>query len=66
MIELHRLDGEVLFVNMDLIEFIEETPDTVVTLTSANKFIVRERAHEIQQLVMKNRQEIFRNSSMLE
>jgi len=35
-------------VNADLIESLEATPDTVVTLTSGNKLIVRDRLEEIQ------------------
>ena len=43
MIALTRLNGHPVMVNSDLIEQIEETPDTVVTLTSGNRLIVRDR-----------------------
>ena len=40
MIALTRLNGHPVMVNSDLIESLEETPDTVETLTSGNKLIV--------------------------
>jgi len=44
MIELTRLNNKTFFVNSDLIEIVEETPDTVVTLTNGRKLIVTEPA----------------------
>ncbi|MGD0966797.1 MAG: flagellar FlbD family protein [Candidatus Aquilonibacter sp.] len=52
MIALTRLNGHPVMVNSDLIEQIEETPDTVVTLTSGNRLIVRDRMLEIQQKIV--------------
>lgn len=37
MIEVARLNGKGLTINSDLIEMIEETPDTVITLTTGKK-----------------------------
>jgi flagellar protein FlbD len=48
MISLIRLNGQPLMVNCDLIESVESTPDTVVTLTSGNKLIVRDSMDELQ------------------
>ncbi len=47
MIPLTRPDGSNLLVNPDRIEFIEETPDTVLTLVDGRKLLVRERAAEV-------------------
>jgi flagellar protein FlbD len=49
MIRLHRLGhaAEDFHLNPDLIASIEATPDTVVTLTTHTKLIVRERPHEV-------------------
>ncbi len=47
MIYLTRLNGERIVLNTDLIEFMEKTPDTVVTLTTGKKFVVREPVNEI-------------------
>ena len=42
MIVLTRLNGTQVVVNAELIELIETTPDTLVTLTTGNKINVRE------------------------
>jgi len=47
VIYLTRLNGERIVLNTDLIEFMEKTPDTVVTLTTGKKFVVREPVNEI-------------------
>jgi len=47
MIKLTRLDGEEFIVNAELIRFVETRPDTFVTLTTDDRFIVREKADEV-------------------
>ncbi len=47
MIKVTKLNQSVLYVNADLIEFIEETPDTVLTLTTGVRLVVEERAQEV-------------------
>ena len=42
MIEVTRLNGTQILVNADLIELVEETPDTVITFTTGRKIIVKE------------------------
>lgn len=42
MIRLTRLDGSELFINPDLIETIEETPDTHIALLNGNRYLVLE------------------------
>jgi flagellar protein FlbD len=59
MIALTRLNGQPIMVNCDLIEFLEETPDTVVTLTSGNKLVVRDRMQEIQQKIVAFKRSIY-------
>lgn len=59
MIALTRLNGHPVMVNCDLIESLEETPDTVVTLTSGNKLIVRDRMLEIQQKIIDFKRKIY-------
>ena len=48
MIDVTRLNGKVITVNSDLIEFIEETPDTVVTFTNGTKIVVKEECDAIK------------------
>lgn len=47
MILVHRLKGEPLFINADLIESIEALPDTVVTLVDGRKAVVAESPSEV-------------------
>jgi len=46
-------------VNADLIESLEETPDTVVTLTSGNKLIVRDSMLDIQKKIIEFKRKIY-------
>lgn len=62
MIKVSRLKSQEEFVlNAEIIETIEETPDTVVTLTNGKKLIVEESMDEIVRKVMDYRRAIFRN-----
>lgn len=47
MIKLNRINGTEFALNSDLIEFIEETPDTVISLTTGKKIIVSESVDDI-------------------
>lgn len=59
MIEVTRLNGKKILLNSDLIEIVEETPDTVITLTSGKKIIVKEGRQEVKNLVKSYRKDIF-------
>lgn len=47
MIYLTRLNNQQLIVNADLIKFIEKAPDTVITLLTGDKLVVRETPDEV-------------------
>jgi flagellar protein FlbD len=47
LILLTQLNESPVRVNADLIETIESTPDTVITLTNGKKILVRETADEV-------------------
>lgn len=47
MIKLKRLDGGEVVINVDLIEIVEAKPDTIVTLTTGQKFLVADTPDEI-------------------
>ena len=47
MIKVTRLNGKEFVVNAHLIKFVEETPDTVITLTNQEKIVVTEGADEV-------------------
>ena len=48
MIAVTRLNGTKFCVNAELIEQIESTPDTVITLITGNNIIVRESVEEVR------------------
>jgi flagellar protein FlbD len=59
MIELTKLNDTKFTVNADLIEFVEETPDTVVSLTTGKKIIVQETRQEVTDLVISYKRAIY-------
>lgn len=59
MIYLTRLNGEILAVNADLIELMEETPDTVVTLTTGRKLVVREKTKNIADRIIRVKRAMY-------
>ncbi len=66
MIDLTRFNGTTFTVNSDLIEVIEETPDTVVTLTTGKKLIVKESRQQIKNLVLSYKRKIYIEKETLE
>ncbi len=59
MIEVTKLDGVILTINDNFIVTVEETPDTVITMSTGRKIIVKESRQEIQNLVKSFRKEFF-------
>lgn len=55
MIHVTRLNSSPLILNSDLIEQIEATPDTVITLTTGQSLRVRESAEEIVERIVEFR-----------
>lgn len=56
MIYITKLNHEQVLLNNDLIEQVEETPDTVITLTTGKKLVVVEPMREIYKKVMEAKQ----------
>jgi flagellar protein FlbD len=59
VISVTRLDGSKFYLNSDLIESIESTPDTVLTLTSQKKLVVREAPRDVLDSIVAYRRRIF-------
>jgi flagellar protein FlbD len=59
MIQLTRLNHVPLILNSDLIEHVEVTPDTVIALTTGQKFLVLESAEEVVNKVIQFRKDIM-------
>lgn len=59
MIEVTKLNGSTILINAELIESVEETPDTVLSFVTGKKLIVKESRQEVKNLVKLYRKEIF-------
>lgn len=59
MIELTKMNGVKFLLNPDVIEVVEETPDTVLTTTTGKKIIIKEGRQEVKNLVKSYRRDIF-------
>ena len=59
MIQLTRLNKQPLAVNSDLIKFVEQAPDTVITLVTGEKIVVLEKAQEVLELVVQFRRSVL-------
>lgn len=59
MIELSRFDGSTFYVNPDLIEYLEARPDTVITLTTDKKLIVKERPQQVIDRIVQFRRRLL-------
>lgn len=60
MIRLTRLNNQPLIVNSDLIKFVEQSPDTLITLITEEKIVVREGAEDVLARVIEFRRSVFR------
>jgi len=59
MIQLTRLNNTPLLVNSDLIKFVEQSPDTVITLINGEKILVRENADSVLQRIVQFRRAVL-------
>ncbi len=66
MIKVTRLNKTEFFINPNLIEIMEETPNTVITLTNEKKYIVLEKTSEIVKSIIEFNRMIFLNKTRTE
>ena len=59
MREVTKLSGQKVLINPNLIEVIEETPDTVISFSTGRKIIVKESRQELKNLVKSYRKDNF-------
>ncbi len=64
MIELTRFDGSRFVLNAELIEIVASTPDTVITLISDKKIIVKEDAETVVKKVIEYKRRIFQGEGL--
>ncbi|MBF4691732.1 flagellar FlbD family protein [Fusibacter ferrireducens] len=58
MIKVTKLNGDFIYINSNLIEFIEEMPDTMVTLTTGKKIILKDSVEDIIDRIIEFNQKI--------
>ncbi|MGA8256793.1 MAG: flagellar FlbD family protein [Nocardioides sp.] len=66
MITLTRLSGSVFCLNSDLIERLDSTPDTVITLLDGSKYVVAESMPAVISIIRRHRAEVLALSGLLE
>jgi flagellar protein FlbD len=59
MIKVTRLNDSELWVNAEMIEFVEATPDTIISLVNSKKIVVKEPADAIVEAVIQYRRKIL-------
>ena len=62
MILVTRFDGSTLYINAEMIRSVEHTPDTVITLTSDYKIVVRDTAEQILERIIQYQTQVRGNS----
>jgi flagellar protein FlbD len=59
LIRVHRLNNQEFLINCELIEFVEETPNTVISMVSGRKIVVAETSEEIVKSIIEHKHKIF-------
>lgn len=65
MIKVTRFNGKAFYVNCEMIEFLEATPDTVITTTTGKKIIVSESVEEVIESIKEFKNTIFYSERQL-
>jgi len=60
MILLTKINNAQVGINCDKIQFMEETPDTVITFDNGDKVVVKDRMNEIIEKIVEYRRHIWR------
>jgi flagellar protein FlbD len=58
MIFITKINNQKVVINAELIEMIEQTPETMISMTTGKKFIVKEKLEEVVELVKKYKKEL--------
>lgn len=60
MIKVTRLNNKAFYINSDLIEILESTPDTVITLTNGKKVVIKETPESVIEKIVEFKSRIVR------
>lgn len=58
MIEVTKLNGQKYWINPHLLELVECNPDTVIKMLSGNKYVILEKAEELQEKIIDYRKKL--------
>lgn len=58
MIKLHRLNGQEIIINAELIESIDSAPDTIINLYTNNRFVVKESMEMVYNVIIEYKKTI--------
>jgi flagellar protein FlbD len=58
VIAVTRLNGQQFIVNAELVELVESTPDTIISLTTGKKFMVKETVENIVDQIIQYRRQV--------
>ena len=58
MIKLTRINNQEIVINAEMIEFLEKTPDTIVTLSNGKKFAVRDPLDSVVEKIVQYKRSI--------
>jgi flagellar protein FlbD len=64
MIEVSRINGKPFVINCELIKFIEATPDTLITLTTNEKLMVKESVPEVIRRTVEYRKRLYQEAPL--
>jgi flagellar protein FlbD len=59
MIKVTRLNDSVLIINADMIQSVQATPDTLITLTNNDKIMVKEALEEVSQRIVDYQRAVY-------
>ncbi|NLL69647.1 MAG: flagellar FlbD family protein [Epulopiscium sp.] len=59
MIYITKINDQKVLINADLIEYVESTPDTVITMTTGRKVVAKESIEELVDLTIAYKRKIF-------
>jgi len=59
MIKVTRLNGSELYINAEMIIFVEPTPDTVISLANGEKVVIKESPEELVEAIVSYRRRAY-------
>ena len=59
MINVTRINGAAFTLNAEMVEFVESTPDTIITMSDGKKIIVRDTVQDVIDKIIEYKQNCF-------